>query len=119
MQFDLSLTIMGVIALSAIVSPVIVTLITNIFDIKKMKIKLFKEEKQKLLNEYLEYLSTFVNVKTSAFDVREHEALLIKLSAYISPKTVDFIRKKIQEHPVNQNALFEIASALAQECKKK
>lgn len=71
MKFDLSLTITGIIALSAIVSPIIVAIINNKYQLKLKKFEKYEIDKTQALDNFLgawgEYYSSFSSKNEQSF----------------------------------------------------
>lgn len=71
MKFDLSLTITGIIALSAIISPIIVAIINNRYQLKLKQFEKYEIDKTQALNNFLgawgEHFSIFCSKTEQAF----------------------------------------------------
>lgn len=71
MKFDLSLTITGIIALSAIISPIIVAIINNKYQLKLKKFEKYEIDKTQALDNFLgawgEYYSSFSSKNEQSF----------------------------------------------------
>lgn len=71
MKFDLSLTITGIIALSAIISPIIVAIINNKYQLKLKKFEKYEIDKTQALDNFLgawgEYYSSFISKNEQSF----------------------------------------------------
>lgn len=55
MNIDLSLTITSIIALIALISPILTCLINNHYDLKKRKIELSSNQKREALQQFIKY----------------------------------------------------------------
>lgn len=106
-KIDASLTIMGIIALCAIISPVIVTILNNRHALKMKKLELRSANKTKVLEEYLlavgKILDVYSSQSTCDYEARKGLAYLYapksawpkmdKLDEYIKARKFDDARK--------------------------
>lgn len=81
MQIDLNLTITAIIALAAIISPVITTLINNIHQSKQQSIQIYEKSKQQTLETFIK----------SANDFNKHPSNSSAQIAYNTSKNTLFI----------------------------
>lgn len=70
MNIDLNLTITGIIALCAILSPVFTTLINNHHQTKIKKIEIYETAKQQALYEYISASFNYISFKSTENEVK-------------------------------------------------
>lgn len=75
MNIDLNLTITGIIALCAILSPILTTLINNHHQSKMKKVEIYELAKQKALREYISASFNYISFKNQENEVKFFTAL--------------------------------------------
>lgn len=83
MKFDFNLTITSIIALSAIVSPIIVAVINNKNQLKLKQIEFYNDEKTNAINNFID---ATLSINYVNFQIAEFYNALNKVSIYVDDK---------------------------------
>lgn len=118
MEIDLNLTITGIIALSAILSPIFTTWIDNHYKSSREKTQNYELAKREALNEFIKCANEFhqhdTSSRTSAYD-----SSLNNLYLYFSNVPDEISGLKVVSYNSFENALRDIVIKLSKQIKKK
>lgn len=73
MKFDLNLTITGIIALCAIISPILTSFIENKFKLANKKIDVYESRKFNALNEFINNTLNCISLFNTNEDISKHK----------------------------------------------
>ena len=91
MKFDLNLTITAIIALIALISPIITTIINNRYQLKLKKIELYEIAKRKCLEDFIKAISDCYSSSNSLGSVINFHSHISSLYVYFDnvPSSVE------------------------------
>lgn len=92
MNIDLSLTITGIIALCAIVSPIVTALISNCHQTKLKKLDMYEEAKRKSLSDFIDSAQATIFNSDDADVLLEYTSNFDKLFIYFSDFSLETIK---------------------------
>lgn len=116
-EIDMSLTIAGIVALSAIISPVVVTILNNRHAFKMKKLEIQSEKQAQVLEQYLISTGKIIVLRASV-DAHDYQANKGLLYTYASKKAwakIDKLDKQIREKRFDdaKETLEEVCKAIS------